>query len=647
MQLFIKIVAGVAVLVLLLLGAAAIAIRTIEPRTLLAPIEAQIERATGRDVDLGGNARISLSLTPTLELDDVSLGNAAWGSEKQMIRAKRLEAQVALLPLLSRRVDIVRFTLVEPTILLETDAHGRGNWSFGESPAKPSTRSDPVTDAAGAFGLGEFEVENGDLRWRDGRSGDVTRVRIDRLHLRARDAQKPMVAQFKGAVGDVPMALEGHFGPFAALRDEQWPWPVNVEGEVAGRKTGVTTKVRSTPDGLEAGELAFRLGNASIRGTLVYAAKPERPSVRFSLASDALSMSDLAFAGGAAAATSGASVPAALKPAPRDDRRLFRDTRWPLASLRALDAQGDVAIGKLTLDDGRTLNDVRTRLALSNGRLEIPAFSANLLGGSARGSAVVDSREAPPSIAVKLDANGLDLQALMAVAGVQRDVKGGETDVDVAVNGRGASPRAFASTLNGTVTVRVGAARWVSSDSGLVPELSQLANAFNPARSAGGATDLKCAAIRLPFSGGVARFDRTIGLETDRLGAAASGTIDLRSETLELLVHPRIKDASGLDLARIAGAVKVTGSLRAPAVAFNPVGTITAATDIAALARGGRAALLGALTPGGAAGPGECAVALGAKPAPAPAAAPRGNDAQPRVDPAQEINRALGRLLRR
>ena len=100
------------------------------------------------------------------------------------------QAQVALLPLLSRRVDILRFTLVEPQILLETDARGRGNWAFGEPAKTPQGPSDPLGDAAGAFGLGEFAVDNGSLTWRDGRTQETTSVRIDRLYLRARDPQK-------------------------------------------------------------------------------------------------------------------------------------------------------------------------------------------------------------------------------------------------------------------------------------------------------------------------------------------------------------------------------------------------------------------------------------------------------------------------
>ena len=241
MRLLLKIVAGVAVVLLLLLGALAVVVTTIDLHTLLVPIEAQLERATGRDVTLGSEAKIDLSLTPTLKLTDFALGNAPWGSAKEMIRAKRLEAQVALLPLLSRRIDLVRFTLIEPTILLETDSQGRGNWTFGEPLTGASKPTDPVADAAGAFGLGEFAIEKGDVRWRDGRTGEVTQIRIERLYLRARDPGKPVVAEFSGSIGEIPLVLEGHFGPLAALRAKQWPWPVSVKGEVAGRKTEATS----------------------------------------------------------------------------------------------------------------------------------------------------------------------------------------------------------------------------------------------------------------------------------------------------------------------------------------------------------------------------------------------------------------------
>lgn len=644
MSRMLRIAAIAAGIVLLLLAAVAIIVSTMDLRTLLSPIEVELERATGRDVTLGSKVDLDLSLTPTLELTDFSMGNAPWGTSKEMIRAKRVEAQVALLPLLSRRVDLVRFTMIEPVILLETDAQGQGNWAFGKPGAKPKP-SDPVTDSAGAFGLGEFAIERGDVRYRDGRSGEVTQVRIERLYVRARDPNKAIVAEFKGTIGEVPLALEGTFGPLAALRAQQWPWPVSVKGDVAGRKTEVTTKVRQSPDGIEASELTVVVGNAALRGTVVYAARSPRPFLRFNLAADTLAPQELAIAGGAAVAAAGGPVPAKPAPAAKADGRVFSSSPISFKALSSLDAQGELAVAKLVLGNGRDVTSLRAKIALDNARLEVGEFSGTALGGNASGRLVVDARNARnPAVALKLDARELDLAALMAAAGVKRDVKGGKTRIEMDVEARGTSMHAWASSLGGRIVASVGPARWVSTNASLSPELDQLASAFNPLRASGSATDLKCVGLRLPFNGGVARTDHGIGLETDQLGASAGGTINLGNETLDLLVHPRIKDRAGIDLARISGAVRIQGSLDAPRVVLNPVGTIVAAGEIAALFKGGRSAALAALAPTAQSGPNECAVALGAAPAPRAPSAPA---PAPRRDPADDINRAIGKLLGR
>ena len=649
MPLLLRIAVVVAGVVLLLFATVAIVVSTMDLRTLLSPIETQLERATGRDVDLGSQVDLDLSLTPTLKLTDFAIGNAPWGTSREMIRAKHVEAQVALLPLLSRRVDVVRFTMIEPVIVLETDAQGQGNWSFGRgtSPAKPS---DPVADSAAAFGLGEFAVERGDVRYRDGRSGEVTQIRVDRLYIRARDPGKAIVAEFKGTIGDVPLTLEGTFGPLAALRAQQWPWPVSVKGEVAGRKTELSTKVRQSPDGIEASDLTVVVGNAGLRGTITYAARSPRPFLRFDLAGDTLSPQDLAIAGGATVAAAGTQPPQKRAAPAKADGRLFSSSPVSFTALSALDAQGQLAIARLVLGNGRDVTSLRAKIALDNARLEVGEFSGGALGGTANGRLVIDVRNAKnPSVALKLDARELDLAALMAFAGVKRDVKGGKTRIEMDVQAQGHSMHAWVSSLDGRVVASVGAARWVSTSANLPPGLDQLATAFNPLRTGGSATDLKCVGVRLPFKDGIARTDRGIGLETDQLGAAASGTIDLGRETLDLLVHPRIKDRAGIDLARISGAVRVQGSLDAPRVTLNPVGTIVAAGEIAALVQGGRGALLGALEPTVRSGPGECAVALGAAPAPratGSAATPPPARAPDRGT-SNDIDRALNKLFGR
>jgi uncharacterized protein involved in outer membrane biogenesis len=644
MRLFVRILAGVAIALVLMLGIVAVVIATIDTRTLVAPIAAQVKKATGREITVGGDARIGLSLTPTLELSDVALANASWGTAKDMIRAKRVEAQVALIPLLSRRVDIVRFTLVEPVILLETDAQGRGNWVFG-TPAAPSKPSDPVGDAAGAFGLGEFAVEKGQLTWRNGRTGESTAVRIDKLYLRARDPAKPVVAQFEGRVGEIPLALEGHFGPLAALKARQWPWPLSVKGDVAGRKVEAQAKLRETPEGLEASDFDYASGSSRLRGKVLYAARPARPYVRFDLAGDSVRLRDLDLAGAGVAAAAGVARSGTT---PKPDARVFPATPLALAGLRAVDADGSIVVGKLELDDGRTLSDVRARLQLADGRLDLPEWRAATFGGTAQGRLLVDARsDRAAALSLRLEGRGFDLPALLAAAGVKRDMQGGKTDVDVDVNARGASPRDLASTLSGIVTVKVGPARYVSSTAGLPAAVGQAVVSLNPLASKSSSTELQCAVVRLPFNGGVARVDRTIAVETDQVGVTASGTIDLRNERLDLAMTPRVKGANIADLGKLAAAVRLQGRLDAPQVVVDPIGSIAAAIDIAQLARGGRAALAGMLQPAPS-GPGECAVALGARPATTPQApAAQQQRPAPPVDAAQELNRALGRLLKR
>src|SRR5574337_838537 len=122
-------------LVALILVAAAIAVATIDPRLLMAPVLARVEAITGRAVTVSGPVRLHLSLTPSIVLENLRFANAPWGRAKNMLEAGKVEARVALLPLIRRRFDIVELALAHSVIALETDAHGRGNWEFGAETA--------------------------------------------------------------------------------------------------------------------------------------------------------------------------------------------------------------------------------------------------------------------------------------------------------------------------------------------------------------------------------------------------------------------------------------------------------------------------------------------------------------------------------
>jgi uncharacterized protein involved in outer membrane biogenesis len=94
---------------------------------------------TGRDLRVGGDIEIGISLLPTLVTGDVGFQNAPWGSRPEMAKIKRLEVQVALFPLISGDIEVKRLILVEPDILIETDSSGKSPGRKGAAKTQRKT----------------------------------------------------------------------------------------------------------------------------------------------------------------------------------------------------------------------------------------------------------------------------------------------------------------------------------------------------------------------------------------------------------------------------------------------------------------------------------------------------------------------------
>jgi uncharacterized protein involved in outer membrane biogenesis len=93
-----------------------------------------VRDTTGRELTLGGDLKFELGFSTGISIEDVSFQNAAWGSQAEMAGVKRLEVQVALLPLIRGRIEFERVMLVEPNFLLEFSQSGESNLDFGDSP---------------------------------------------------------------------------------------------------------------------------------------------------------------------------------------------------------------------------------------------------------------------------------------------------------------------------------------------------------------------------------------------------------------------------------------------------------------------------------------------------------------------------------
>lgn len=215
---------------LLVVVAGVVFLATFDVGTLRPRIEAAAETALGRQIALSGPITVKYSLIPTIQVENVELANIDGGSRPQMATLKRLELEIRLLPLLSRRVEIDRLVLVEPDILLEVMPDGRANWQLG-SDAAPSQEQAPVTEAGEApresktpvtLDIADIRIENGRVALHDMRTGRRQTADIANLRL-GRQVAGDIV--FNG----VTLGLRGQTGPLGALlAPTREPWPLDL-----------------------------------------------------------------------------------------------------------------------------------------------------------------------------------------------------------------------------------------------------------------------------------------------------------------------------------------------------------------------------------------------------------------------------------
>jgi AsmA family protein len=642
MRTLVRIGIGIAAVLVLLVVGAIVAIKTIDPNTLIAPVQAQVKSATGRDLSVRGTAHVALSLHPRIVLTDVVLSNAPWGTAKELARIERLELAAALMPLLSRRFELEEIVLVKPVVALETDGKGQKNWQPPGATASSPQAGRGGGGLAAAIAVGEVTINEGVFTYQDGPKAAVLRVVVDKLATRSRPLASDVGLEFRGSVGDVPVAVEGTVGSFETLMARTSAYPIDVKGQVAGQPFALATRIKADPPRYVFDDLKLALGANAMQGSFSADMGGPRPKVMFDLAAPALALSAIPVP----------AIPAqATPPANAARHYLIPDTAVTFAPLRWVDADGKLAIGKLTLASGKTFGDIKLAFTNTDARFDMPQFSAGAFGGTLDGSAKIDAtRSDMPTINVKLAGRGLTLGALLAAAGHPREVRGGSTDLAIDLAMRGDSPHEWASTATGNVRLVSGKATLVNTKVDPAVMLDKLNEAINPFRSLDASTELVCAVVRFPITNGVAHVERSIAMETSKLGVSASGTLDFRNETLDFQFNPKVRKGISIDIAglNLADLVRVTGPFASPHVAIDAAGSVKIIASVgAAIGTSGLSAVAQQLLSwADGSGPGPCQVALEGGTSRAAQTAGASN-AQPAVPIASDIGKALGKLFGR
>jgi uncharacterized protein involved in outer membrane biogenesis len=664
-----RIVLGLLVLVVAIVG---YFILTFNPETYKPQIVAAVKQATGRDLQIKGHIGLGWSLSPTIEVSDVTLSNPSGFSRPDMASIGKVDLQLALMPLLGKRIEIDRLTLSKPDVRLETDAKGQPNWIFTPQ-ATPATATPSGGAPAGggssgpmAVAIKDIRIENGVFTYRNGRTGETNTLAVKQMVLQEASLDAPLHATAAISLDGTDIGIVADTGSLGHLTGAiKGLWTIKLGITVAGAKIGIDGGMADpiAGTGLDLGVTA-NVPDLAALGVAVKQALPPLKSVTFAarLAGDPrkFSFHDMKVASSAGDfagdltvtmglpigligtlksekldldALSVPATPAAAKPAPGPavptapvapkSKWLISDQKLPVGQLQTVNADLRIAMGVLHVG-GSDYKAIQAHVLLKDGILTLDPASADLPQGHVSLTLSADAGKTEPPVHLTLRAPGIALAPLLASLGEPPYIAG-NLEVIADLRGAGESPHAIAASLDGTLTLVVAGGTLDTKRIG--GSASGVMQALNP-KAGSAANAMRCLVVRFDFAHGVGTA-RALTLGSALLNVDGGGTVNLMDETLALLLRSRASVAG----TAVTVPLNVFGSLAAPQTKVDEIGIAqsNAATlgglfggPVGAAIAGSQRQGAGDSCPGALAlahGQAAPAVPTGAAPAPAPAPA--------------------------
>jgi len=214
----------VAIVVIGLVVVSAVIVYTADDSRIKAHIETAVSDVTGRKLTIAGDLTLSISLTPQLVMEDVTLANASWGSKPGMLTVGKLKVGVKLLPLFVGDVEIDDIQFTDTVVLLETDVNGQGNWHF----TTPESSHEGISIKR--LGVSQLNLQRFAVTYRNGQTQSTEHYSVDNLEMNRLSGTDLLSVALTGNLNEQAATLSGQMGSsFMGAK-----YPVNLSGEVAG-----------------------------------------------------------------------------------------------------------------------------------------------------------------------------------------------------------------------------------------------------------------------------------------------------------------------------------------------------------------------------------------------------------------------------
>ena len=586
------------------------------------PLERAVSGATGREFRIDGDLDVDLGRTITVSAEGLRLANADWSKQARMGQADRVEIDIAPWPLLALRLRMKEVRATRPDIWLETAPEGGGNWEFGErEPQSGEPR----------WRLDRLWIKDGRLRFTDAPEKtdiDIALSSVAPANPQERQAGSPVAVTGTGHWRGAAFRLQGQAASPLDLADSDTPYRIDLDAR-AGATRASATGTLTNPFRFQTFDMRMKLsgqdledlypllglalppsppyaldgrlrrngdlwrydgfqgevGDSDLSGDVQVDVSGARPVFTAKLLSRRLDFDDLAGFLGAPPSTGGDETANAEQKALAARRaaspRLLPDTPYDLEKLNAMDADVRWRAQKIHAPKLPMIEDMDAHLLLQGGLLRLEPLNFGVAGGDVRSTIRMDARKAPIDTRAKIAVRRVELPRLFTQAELAQGAAG-RIGGDIVVHGRGNSIAAILGSADGDIALGMGRGRI----SNLIMELAGLdiAEALKFLITKDRQVPIRCAFADFGVRDGLMT-SRALAFDSTDTIIVGEGTINLKDESLDLLLRPRPKDRSILSL---RSPLRVGGTFKDPS--FRP--------DMAALGvRGAIALALGSITP--------------------------------------------------
>ena len=170
------ILAILGIFVIVLVVAAVVLPKVIDPNNYKDDIRAAVLEKTGRELTIGGEIKWTVFPSIGLGLSDLELSNRSGFGDQPMLNVGAADASVKLMPLFSRKIEIGKVSLTDVTANLRRKANGQNNWEDLSGKDSGSTGTSSSGDTGfDNFQVSGIEISNANVSWDD--AGQITELK--------------------------------------------------------------------------------------------------------------------------------------------------------------------------------------------------------------------------------------------------------------------------------------------------------------------------------------------------------------------------------------------------------------------------------------------------------------------------------------